>query len=68
MTQWEYIYPDHNGERVTVRMTEGEILAEYWEHWSGRMRERGKRGINPDRCIQDWVMMHWAIKVDGATS
>lgn len=64
MRVWEHHAPGPGGEDVATRMTDGEVLAFYWEWWSGEMRRKGRRGINPERCIQDWATVHWAFVVE----
>ena len=44
-----------------------EILKEYWDYWYGRMCDKfGKEHVDanysPQDCIDDWVIVHWAIE------
>lgn len=46
-----------------VKMTEEEVLAEYWEFWKSRMER--KFGLDheltsKENCLEDWVSTHWA--------
>lgn len=61
---WEIHYPDEAGADVCERLTAGQVLATYWDWWSGEMRRRGLRGINPARCVADWAVVHWAREVE----
>ncbi len=70
MRTWEFIEPPESWkqpgdpcEPVFIRMTDGDVLAFYWDYWSGEMRRLGRRGINPENCIQDWAEVHWASVV-----
>lgn len=61
---FEFDEPNADYKPIVVRMTEGEILAAYWDQWSQEMRRLGFPGINPDRCIDDFVVCNWAIEVE----
>lgn len=49
--------------------SEEAIIAEYWEHWQ-RQGEAYNRahglskytGITTSRCIDDWLVINWAIE------
>jgi hypothetical protein len=60
---WEYVEPGEDGRAVVYRLTDADILGSWWDWWSGEMRRQGMRGINPERCIQDWVVVNWASEV-----
>lgn len=58
--------------RLTT-LSEAVILEKYWVYWSTGMIERlynplmnhiTKDMITIDRCIQDWVVIHWAWETD----
>ena len=58
-----------SNEPVWKIYSDDSILAEYWEQWMQRgmayNREHGfdeGTGINPLRCIDDWVVVHWAVE------
>lgn len=55
-------YPLDNDEDGTEILTEEEILAYYWEYWSGRMREikSDETLITKENCLVDWCIVHWA--------
>lgn len=60
MTTWRYQDPDG-----TYDITDAEILAAYFPYWSEQMRKAGKdEFISEARCIEDWVVVHWAWDVD----
>jgi hypothetical protein len=58
---------DQDGESI---YTEEEILKEYWEYWSMRMIQHGGLSplITPENCIDDWIVVNWAVKVDAMES
>jgi hypothetical protein len=46
---------------VVEILTEEEILATYWDYWSGKMKEIGREAeATRERCIEDWCVIHWA--------
>ena len=65
MKLYEIAYPDENDNDVIEILTEDEIIASYWEYWSGKMKEIGKEAeATRDRCIEDWCVVHWAVEVN----
>lgn len=65
MTQWKYVDPGPNMEPVETIMSEEEILATFFPWWSAQMIKVGKADlISPANCIEDWVVVHWASKVE----
>ena len=71
MRAWDYIEPKPDGTVKTVRKTEADILADYWPFWSLRATLHAAKfgipvcemGIEMERCIEDWVTVHWAVEV-----
>lgn len=67
MTSWCYVEPGPDGEAVFVTMTDAEIIAEYFPYWSEQMRKKfgeDESMITHAECIGDWVVVHWAWRVD----
>lgn len=62
---WAYDEPDINGENRHVIKSEKEIFEEYSEYWSRKMIQMGKKDLisEPD-CIDDWIILNWAYKVN----
>ena len=61
MKLYEIAYPDENNNDIVEVLTEDEIIAQYWEYWSGKMKEIGREAdITRERCIEDWSVIHWA--------
>lgn len=51
-------YQDQGGE---YRITDTEILAQYFPYWSAQMTRAGKADqISEAACIEDFVVVHWA--------
>lgn len=60
MARWRYIDQDGYHE-----ITDEEILAEFYPYWAERMTAAGKADqITPDACRDDFVVVHWAWKVE----
>jgi hypothetical protein len=47
---------------VVMNKTEEDILKDYWDYWSSRMKSHGKpeSDINRENCIEDWIHVYWA--------
>jgi hypothetical protein len=64
MKLYEIAYPDEYNNDVVEILTEEEILATYWNHWSGKMKEIGREAeATRERCIEDWCVIHWASEI-----
>lgn len=64
MKTYEINYPDENGNNVTERLTEEQILESYFPSWADAMVCRGKmQFISAEACIEDWVDCHHAVEV-----
>lgn len=66
MTYWTICFPGEFGQNVTETWSESQIILSYWDYWRQRMVHAGK---NPElitcaNCIDDWVVLHWAVKTD----
>lgn len=69
MNYWLYSEPvGGSSEAVWLVYSEDAILAHYWEYWLSKMTDHNTilsipegTGINPRRCIDDWVTIHWAV-------
>lgn len=67
MKYWEIVYPGGEGENCYEVLSEKEILDYYFPHWCEMMAKAGK-DMPPNAeqvCIDDWVVTHWAIEVEG---
>lgn len=69
MRHWLFAEPaGGSSEPIWMIYSDDAILATYWEIWMQQgmayNREHGLEegnGINPLRCIDDWVVVHWAV-------
>lgn len=69
MKYWCTAYPDENGKDVVEVLSEDEIIAQFWDHWYGRMCAKfGKEHVDANYsrrdCIDDWVVVHWAWEAE----
>ena len=66
MTRWRYVEPGPvHGQPIVHELSESEILVEYYSWWIGQMHRVGKADqISERACIEDWVIVHWAEKVE----
>jgi hypothetical protein len=73
MRYYRYIEPqdpeNENFTTVTVTLSEQKILDYYWDYWYSAMcKKYGKENVDKDydqdRCIQDWMTVHWAWEVE----
>ena len=56
-------YQDPSGD---YRITDAEILAQYFPYWSAQMTKAGKADqISDEYCIDDFVVVHWAWLDEG---
>jgi hypothetical protein len=64
MRHWEYVELGDNGEVVTRRLSDEDILRYYYPYWCGEMCRVGKADqISAEDCIQDFVTVHWAHEI-----
>lgn len=66
MKYWTIVEPGDDGSTpVYSTLSEEDILKEYFDYWSNRMKSIGKNNeITPDNCIYDWCVVHWAWETD----
>ena len=66
MKIYQYCEPGDNDDVVYVRISETDIIREYFPYWSGMMRKVGNEHlITEERCIEDFCVIHWAYQVEG---
>jgi len=59
--------PDNNDfSAETITLSEQEILDYYWDYWYHEIRKKYStemvdEGYSKQKCIQDWMTVHWAI-------
>lgn len=57
-----FVYNDYPSDGVK-KITEQEILDEYWDYWKGKMESKygvSSNLITKENCVQDWVITNWA--------
>lgn len=71
MRYWTFVEPlspeNEDFSPVFTTMSDEDILKEYWDSWYERMCNKfGKDHVDanygPQECIDDWVIVHWAIE------
>jgi hypothetical protein len=68
--RWRIDDPVHDKHGLYVGsqshiMTDQDILDCYWEWWSAGMNKVGQpHRISQEECIQDYVVVYWAVEVD----
>lgn len=66
MRYYEYVEPYGENDirpKITV-VSESQILTEYFEHWKQKMTNVDRKHlISPERCIEDFCVIHWAAFV-----
>ena len=66
MKVYQYCEPGDNDDVVYVRITETDIIREYFPYWSRQMRKvKQEDQITEERCIEDFCIVHWAYQVEG---
>lgn len=64
MKIYEIAYPDENNNDIVERLTEDQIIEQYYTYWSTKMIQNcPNEPITRERCIEDWVTVHWAIEI-----
>lgn len=72
MKYYTISYPDENDNDVTETLSEKEIVEQFWHYWYGKMCEKfGKEHVDANYtvqdCIDDWVVVHWAVESTNET-
>lgn len=75
MTHWLIAEPVGCGsEPVWKIYSEQAIIEEYWTYWERQGRAYNKangldqyEGITTSRCIDDWIVIHWATRATPET-
>ena len=64
MKYYEISFPGEFGQHVDEIWSERQILDSYYVYWSGMMIQNvAAPDLNPDTCIADWCVTHWAVEV-----
>ena len=66
MKYYTICYPGEFNQHIQETFSEDQILKSYFDYWSGKMKDIGKdHMISKQRCIEDWIIAHWASIVTG---
>lgn len=62
---WTICYPGEFGQLIRETFSESQILLSYYDYWSNQMIRVDKSElISEKRCIDDWIVVHWATPTD----
>lgn len=62
---WTIVFPGEYGQHVQETWSEKQILKSYYPHWCGMMIQNvAAPDLDEKRCIDDWVVVHWAERTD----
>ena len=65
MKHWTIVFPGEFGQRVQETWSEDQIIQSYYTYWSTNMIQNGHfSDLSRERCIDDWIVVHWATKTD----
>lgn len=68
MRYWTIVEPVFGGDQFRasyVTLSEDEILNQYWDYWSKKMKQSGYLElISKEKCIEDWCNLYWAWETD----
>lgn len=67
MRYFRFIEPSTNDKPLEIIMTENEIFDTYWPHWYTFMVKKYGNDhplINWENCLDDWVALYWATKIE----
>lgn len=65
MNYWTISFPGEFGQHVTETWTEDQIIESYYAYWLKKMIENGHYDkVSRASCIDDWCVVHWAVKTD----
>ena len=65
MKTFKYETPNPDGSVETTVLTEDELIERYWDYWCEQMRKVGKEDlISRENCIEDFIVVHWAWRIE----
>lgn len=65
MKYWTISFPGEFGQHVVETWSEDQIIKAYYPQWCSMMiQNRAAPDLNPDTCIDDWKVTHWAMETD----
>mgnify|MGYP003338171978 CR=1 FL=1 len=64
MKYYKICFPGEYEQHVEEIWSEEQIIKSYYPYWSGMMIQNvASPDLNPDTCISDWCVTHWAVEV-----
>lgn len=61
MRYWTICYTGAHGQLIKETLSEEQVLKSYYKYWLKKMILAGKDDeISEERCIEDWIFIHWA--------
>ena len=64
MKYWTIVFPGEYDQHVQETWSEDQIIKSYYRHWSILMLQKSQSDLSIERCIEDWVVVHWAVETD----
>ena len=64
MKYWTIVFPGEYDQHVQETWSEDQIIKSYYRHWSILMLQKSQTDLSVERCIEDWVIVHWAVETD----
>lgn len=63
---WTIVFPGEHGQHVQETWSEDQIIKSYYSYWAQRMIMNHSNGdiLGRERCIEDWIVVHWAVETD----
>ena len=64
MKYYQISFPGEFGQHVDEIWSEKQILDAFYPRWCGMVVQNvAAPDLNPDTCIDDWTVIHWAVEV-----
>jgi hypothetical protein len=66
MKYWTIVFPGEHEQHVQETWSEDQIIKSYYSYWSQKMiMNHGTVAVlGRERCIEDWIVVHWAVETD----
>ena len=65
MKYWTIVFPGEYDQHVQETWSEDQIIESYYKYWSTAcLINNPKADISKENCIEDWVIVHWAVETD----
>jgi hypothetical protein len=64
MKYYQISFPGQFGQHVDEIWSTKQILDSYFPYWTEQMIRVGRGDqVNETDCLDDWIMVHWAVEV-----